>query len=102
MFLKKSLLPLLAKMKGTPDFDWKLTGDINFLDWSTDFLHLPSSSHLTSLRHLFITLSADMEALGQAVQDPEDDEDEQGRIQALEGALVKNHVPVCVLLYIIF
>jgi hypothetical protein len=72
-----------------PGIDWEFGSFDNFLDWATDLIHLPSSAQLSDIRTLFIALAADMERLGQPVQDPEDNVEEQQRIQALESTWVK-------------
>lgn len=69
-----------------PGVDWELSSYDSFLDWIADLIHISYPSYITDIRVLFVTLSGEMERLGQPCQNPEDDEEEQLVVRALEGA----------------
>ena len=85
-----------------PGIDWELSSYKSFLDWGTNFIHLIHPSYLSDICVLFITLAAEMEYLGQPVQNPEDNADEQRIVQALQDQWVKFTLPVSPLVVVFF
>ena len=49
---------------------------LSFLNWSQDFIQLPTSLYITQIHLLFFMLGAEIEALGQSFENPDVDDPE--------------------------